>query len=106
MKRLTKIKAIKECKDMWAKIEKLDTSKTDFLYSTDAGEELRHKDYIAHCPLCQYATQIYSRSNSIKSMCQYCPLMQQFGKSCGNLGFSPFDPCPEFWSYVSKLKLK
>ena len=77
--RLTKKKAIVECKALWKEIEKSGLSKNDFLDSP-AGEKWESKDYEASCPLCEYV--------GASSCEEKCPLYLQYGDMCINLGFT------------------
>jgi hypothetical protein len=76
---LIKQQAIRECKELWEEIDKSGLSKNAFL-GTDNGEKWRFKFYFCNCPLCEYDCQQ-------RGKCCKCPLMEQYGKSCGTLGF-------------------
>ncbi len=77
--RLTKKKAIVECKALWKEIEESGLSKNDFLDSP-AGERWESKGYEANCPLCEYVGE-----NDCE---EKCPLYLQYGEMCMDLGFT------------------
>ncbi len=100
MAKLSEKKAIQECKKLWSEIEASGESKFTFLGS-DNGRKWVHKGHQADCPLCQYAT------DREKGKCTHCPLLVQYSKTCGELGFQGYNSdVTEFTKYVNNLKEK
>ncbi len=81
--RLTKKRAIQECKELWEAIAESGLSKMGFFY-TEESEEWRKKDYQSDCPLCAYDAQ---RHRIGITWCHYCPLRTQYKNDCSSLGF-------------------
>ena len=88
--------AIRECKKLWGEIEASGLSKWAFLNAV-GGQKWDAKEYSADCPLCHYSGVDCEGK---------CPLFLQLGDGCYELGFNDFDPCPDFWEAVRKLKIK
>lgn len=94
--KLTEGKAIRECKELWAEIEKSGKSKKEFL-DTLEGKKWEGKKYDSECPLCEYGR------NQLND-CPKCPLVIQFRKDCFGLGYD-IDGCsPEWFQAVRGLK--
>jgi hypothetical protein len=99
--------AIRECKRMWGDIEKSGLSKDKFM-KTEEGKYWEQKEYYCDCSLCHYAMccrDKKAKSNPYKIRCSYCPLIEQFGLFCPDLGFIPSEPCWRFWNIVKRLKV-
>ena len=84
-RRMSRAIAIKECKELWAEIKESGLCKYSFIHS-GAGDKWREKNYIGHCPLCEYAE--YGKEYS--EDCHRCPLVIQYGENCSQLGFAGF----------------
>ena len=82
--KLTKKKAIEECKKLWEEIEASGLSKNDFLDKTDGGKIWKDKDYDCDCPLCQYSIDVHI---GMGLRCLKCPLCEKYEKTCFELGF-------------------
>ena len=94
--KLTKKKAIEECKKLWEEIEASGLSKDDFLRTT-GGEYWIDKEYFSNCPLCQHD------SDFGKDTCSACPLVKKYRKKCSKLGFHANCHSTEFIEAVRGL---
>ena len=97
----SRIKAIKECKQMWKDIADSKLSKYSFLRSSK-GAKWEAKGYSGNCPLCDFVSSLGVEGG----LCTDCPLKTQFGETCNSLGYMSSLPCPEFWDYVEQLEVK
>ena len=92
---MTRKEAVRECKLLWEEIEESGLSKLNFLASP-AGVKWFDKEYQDNCPLCNYVAD--------KIGCDMCPLVKQYGKRCGELGYGSNPPDPEFFETVRNLE--
>ena len=98
MTKLTKKKAIQECKDLWNEIKASGNSKYWF-FNSDNSRKWTSKNYQSNCPLCQYV------EDCKKIRCSPCPLVVQYGKECAELGYNSYDSnVTKFTKYVNNLK--
>ena len=96
--KLTKKKAISECKELWKEIEESGKDKYDFFHSPD-GEKWVEKDYQLGCPLCEYTLVSKVR------LCGFaCPLVLQYNRGCDTWGWGADPPDPKFFEAVRGLK--
>ncbi len=96
--KITRGKAITECKRLWLEIEKSGLSKKDFLGST-VGQEWSGK-YLDDCPLCHYVVQLDPQGG-----CFHCPLWTSFGKVCWQCGYDPYKkPTLKWLEAIRNLK--
>lgn len=93
---MTKREAIRECKKLWEKIERSGLSKYVFL-GTKAGKKWVGKSYHSDCPLCEFAF-----GDNRKGCYPNCPLIQQYDKSCLELGYD--SNSARFFEAVKGLK--
>lgn len=97
--KLTKKKAISECKELWAEIEESELSKEDFL-KTGEGQNWRDKKYNFDCPLCQFTSH-----GSEMNECRLCPLVIHYADDCFSLGYEPYEISdPSFFEAIKGLK--
>ena len=94
--KITKKKAISECKELWEEIEESGLSKSSFLEGS-AGKKWLDREYECDCPLCEYALDC--------PKCPKCPLVKQYGEDCYALGFKDNGKIePSFFDAIRGLK--
>lgn len=92
--RITQEQAITECKELWAKIEETGLSKRVVVETYFP----KIVEYVSCCPLCEYCFQFCEG-------CSHCPLIKQFGKYCGVLGYRHYGcSTKSFFKAIRNLK--
>jgi hypothetical protein len=86
----TKIEYIRECKEIWRKIKASRLSKESWLMTEDG--KVYYNMYLHDCPLCDGYFRLGAMHN-----CPKCPLVEQYGKDCYDLGYNEDVVCPEEW---------
>lgn len=94
--KLTKKKAVSECKKLWKEIEESGLGKEDFL-RTLQGEKWLNKEYDSNCPLCDYV------DGQEEVSCSCCPIYLQYDMSCSLLGYCYSPPDKEWFDAVKGL---
>jgi len=108
--KLTKQKAIKETKKLWDRIKELEMSKREFL-RTFEGQDWSQR-YRYACPCCEFARRDEdnleeSFQKNWRDTCavegRVCPLVEQYGKNCYELGFED-ENLARFFAVVESLE--
>jgi hypothetical protein len=106
-KHMSKLRAINLCKLMWEKIELSGMNKEDWL---ELHPEVKFGEY--GCSLCLWVDQGGSFDGGQEvddrvwcgGMKRICPLIQQYGKSCIQLGYQDYESNADFYKAVRELK--
>jgi hypothetical protein len=94
---LPKKEAIIYCKEIWADIKQSSVSKDEYFRNEKSKYYLLGKTFLNFCPLCEYTKYRAVVFKRYVVSCDICPLVQQYGLDCYELGFSHSNLCSTNW---------